>query len=122
MPDSERVQDQVLREVAILRGHLYRDPEAYVRKWSQVQCSDYQVPLIRLIAFLSDSLQALRIRSDPESSAILDIIHQTCLTRMIEYDLVNHCVQFRKGVTENDKTAISGYLDSVASILTDKMT
>src|SRR5579885_969129 len=97
----------VIIEVSVLRDHLYHNPDQYVQKWSSQQCQDYQVPIIRLISFLSDGVGVLRVRSDPESMALRDIIEKSELRQLLEFDLSSQVIQFRRDVTSTEKKLIS---------------
>lgn len=111
--------NQAFSEISNLRDHLYHDPEQYVREWSSQLCSDYQVPLIRLISLLSDGASSLRVRDNPESMAILDIVKHSGLQHLLEFDLPNNVVQFKSDISSTEKKVISDYLNSRASIIAD---
>jgi hypothetical protein len=109
----------VITEVSVLRDHLYCDPDKYVQRWSSQQCRDYQVPLIRLIRLLRDGTGILRVRSDPESMAIRDIIEKSELRQLLEFDHLSQVIQFRSDSASSEKKAISDLLVSRASTLAD---
>jgi hypothetical protein len=108
-----------ISEVSVLRDHLYRDPDKYVQRWSSQQCRDYQVPLIRLIHLLNGGTEVLRVRSDPESLAIRDIIEKSELQQLLEFDVSSQVIQFRSDSASTKKKVISDLLISRASALAD---
>ena len=112
-------RSRVIAEVIDLRDHLYVSPDKYIAKWSSEPCSDYQIPLIRLLSLLSDGQGELVMRPSPEGNAVLDIVRHSSLNEVLEADGHSLIIRFRASISHDLRCAIAGYLASRAAVIID---
>ncbi len=90
--------------------HVY--PDVAVRRWSDVACGDYQVPIIRLISYLSSAQESknLIIKNIPEHKAIADIVHGSRLSQLLEFDRQDNCVRYLNCVPHSCRDGVRSFI------------
>jgi hypothetical protein len=88
-------------DLKFLLDHVYREPEKAVRRWSSAECSDFQVPIALITGFLFNSLipnrpVRLNLRDKPEYRAVIEIVENSQLQSLLEFDREGNCVRFRQ--------------------------
>jgi hypothetical protein len=102
-------------DIAFLHSHIYIRQEDAVKRWTQVACDDYQLPLSLLIGFLSDaippiSLPHIAVRERAEYQALVDIVQKSRLNEILVLDGPQRVVTYRREVPEADRRAIAEFI------------
>jgi hypothetical protein len=115
--------DPIFNDIAIMQSHIHHiRPEAAVRRWSSVECQDYQLPLIHVVGFLSTAVPPisrteLRLQKVTEPRVVIDIVRNSSLHSLLEYDETLNVIRYRKSVPSAVKEAIAAFLDSRGVVL-----
>ena len=96
---------ELFDDLRFILEHVYAGPEIAVRRWSQIVCSDYQIPLALVVSFFENAFTKKRsvvrpIRDMPEDAAFADILRNSNLNAVCEVDDAMRVVRYREGVPE----------------------
>lgn len=93
-------------------AHIYVCPKEGVRRWTQIECNDYQVPLSLILGFLvfPHLRPELSIRSRPEYHAVVDIVQNSGLSELLEHDNSRNCIRYRSEVPASIREKVAQFV------------
>ena len=87
-----------LEDILFILQNICQSPEMAVKRWSSIPCDDYQLPLVRLMSFITyPDRGSLSIKEIAAHRIIVDIISHSHLAQILEYDARSGGVRFRAG-------------------------
>ena len=99
-------KDAFFLDLQFLCEHVYENPDKAVRRWSDVTCDDYQVPIALIIGFLFKGLipgrpVTLPLNDSAEYKALIDIVQRSNLNVLLFIDRSDNSVRFCDGTPDN---------------------
>src|SRR5690606_7629490 len=97
----------ILAEVVFLQQHIHVHSEQAVRRWSDVDCNDYQLTVALIVGLLShpELKDAICLRCEPEYRAMSDIIRNSNVGQLLEVD--DKQIRFRTTISKDLRAEVS---------------
>ena len=107
--------DDLWNDLAQIVSHIYVRPEDAAKRWTTVDCKDYQLPLSAIINFLEHAVPPLcdeyrEIKNDWGYQAIRDIISNSHLNELLEFDDSQRRFRYQTRVAASIKTEIANFI------------
>lgn len=114
----------IYSDIDILLSHVYARQEEAVSRWTNITCDDYQTPIAMILGFLSNAvaplfLAQISVKNKNEHRAMVEIIQQSHLSAILEFDKRKDVVVYRKEIPDVTKREIASYVDSKSSGIAD---
>lgn len=106
----------IYQDIAKMATHVYVHPEVLARTWTSAECADYQLPLSIILGFLSHAIPPLcekhiRIKDSSIGQAVVDIVRNSSLSSLLEYEPAERCVRYREDISLSIKTDIAKFVN-----------
>jgi hypothetical protein len=87
-------------DLLYLVQHIHVEPDVAVRRWTHIDCRDYQVPLALIAGMLTgfdlpNWSEGLKLRDTPEHRAVGEIVNNSRLAVLLEVDADGQRIRYR---------------------------
>ena len=102
-------------DLAEIVSHIYLHPEEVVKRWTSIECEDFQLPLIAILGFLESVVPPLsdkhkEIRNDSVYRVIREIVSNSHLDDLLECDDALRRFRYRNHVSDSTKAQVAKFI------------
>ena len=97
--------DLVKSDIIFLCKHIYVDSQLAVRKWTDINCDDYQAAIVHALLLFNPVRGAipkpLYLRENPTHKAGLAIVLNSNLSSVLEFNESQNCLRVRDSISRD---------------------